>query len=686
MKYRILSLLLMILFEGIVTIPQAKGQNQTWREYLEQLTEEGMDEANIENMYEELIFLESNPINLNTATRDELQRFPLFSIDQALAVADFLEKNRPVYTVFELRNVVALDYATIERVLPFFYAGETTQKQKTFREIIKIGRNEIQNRFDKTLTQRAGYKHFSDSILARYPNRKYLGEDFYTSLKYSFTYKDKIQFGLVGEKDAGEPFLKANYPKGYDHYGFHLIVRDKGILKTLAVGDYRLSFGQGLVLNNDFMLSKTGTSTTVIRTTIEPKRHFSTAENGFFRGAAATMKIKNISFTTFYSDKYIDATISKEGDITSFKTDGYHRVPLDMEKKNNTREKVTGVNVNYRNNRLQIGINGLYHCFNRMYNPVLHDYNTYYLRNKENINGSVDYYYRFSRFVFAGETAFSKNGGRATLNALEWKPTTPHIGSVSVLYRNYSKAYQALYANAFSEGSNVQNEEGLYLCSTFYPFPCASLTIFADIIRFPWLRYNINDPSSAIDYYAMATYSFSRTSIIDIRYKLKRKKKNASYPDEKTTSVLPYITHKLRLRYVDTFKNKWNMRTTIDMNMYQIKYFPKEYGYMISQNIGYRNNSKLTGDFFVGYFHTNTYNTRVYSYERNILNTFYMPSFYGKGIRLALSARFAILQNLTFSLKGGFTQYSDRDGIGSGTEQIDGNRRTDIYTYLRWNF
>ena len=63
-----------------------------------------------------------------------------------------------------------------------------------------------------------------------------------------------------------------------------------------------------------------------------------------------------------------------------------------------------------------------------------------------------------------------------------------------------------------------------------------------------------------------------------------------------------------------------------------------------------------------------------------------MPSFYGKGIRLALSARFAILQNLTFSLKGGFTQYSDRDGIGSGTEQIDGNRRTDIYTYLRWKF
>lgn len=684
-KYRILTLLFIILFEGIEI--QVKGQNQTWREYLEQLAEEGTDGTTIENMYEELTSLENNPINLNAVTRDELQRFPLLSIDQAWAIADFLEKNRPVYTVYELRNVLALDYATIERILPFFYVGEVgDRKQETLGEIIKNGKNEIQNRFDKTLTQRAGYGCFSDSILARYPNRKYLGEDFYTSLKYSFAYKDKIQFGIVGEKDAGEPFLKTSYPKGYDHYGFHLIVRDRGILKTLALGDYRLSFGQGLVLNNDFMISKSGTSNTVIRNTIKPKRHFSTAENGFFRGAAAAIGIKNIMITAFYSNKYIDATISEEGNITSFKTDGYHRVPLDMEKKNNTREEVTGMNIHYSNNRFQIGINGLYYRYNRMYNPVLHDYNTYYLRDSMNTNGSIDYSYRFYRLVLAGETAISQNGAAATIHAIEWKPATPHIESVSLLYRNYSKAYQASYANAFSESSHIQNEEGLYIGSTLYPFPCTSLTMFIDIARFPWLRYNINKPSSAVDFYAMTSYSFSKNSLFDIRYKIKRKEKNTTYPDNTTTSVLPYMTHKIRLRYTGTFKNGWNMRTTVDVNRYQTKYFPKEYGYILAQNIGYSGDNKISGDFFVGYFHTDTYNTRVYSYERNILNTFYMPSFYGKGIRITLSARYAILRNVILSVKGGVTRYSDRDTLGSGTEQIDGNLRADIYTYLRWKF
>lgn len=152
-------------------------------------------------------------------------------------------------------------------------------------------------------------------------------------MKYAFTYRDRVQFGLVGEKDPGEPFLRKNYPAGYDHYGFHLIIRELGKLKTLAVGDYRLSFGQGLLLNNDFSLSKSWGTNTVIRRTQEPKRHFSTAESGYFRGAAAVFQMGNVTVTPFYSNKRFDANLSGDGQITSFKTDGYHRTSLEIEKK-----------------------------------------------------------------------------------------------------------------------------------------------------------------------------------------------------------------------------------------------------------------------------------------------------------------------------------------------------------------
>ncbi|MGV8962068.1 MAG: ComEA family DNA-binding protein [Candidatus Saccharimonadaceae bacterium] len=682
---RSLLLVLIIAVCWIMTLSM-QAQTNDWRTHLEQLAEEGMDETSIENMFEELVFIEQNPLNLNSVSRDELERFPLISNNQATAIADFLEKNRPIYTIFELRNVYLLNFATVEMILPFFYIGEMITKKEPFNiaKILKDSRHNVQVRLDKTLNQKAGYGEFSDSILSKYPNRKYVGEEFYHSLKYSISYRDKFQAGIVGEKDAGEPFWQPDYKKGYDHYGFHLIVRNVGKIKTLALGDYRLSFGQGLVLNNDFMLGKGFFSSNIVKQTTVPKRHFSTAEAGFFRGAAAVVNIKNVDVTMFYSNKLIDCNISSDQEITSFKTDGYHRVPLDWTKRNNTREQVMGANVNYKINKFQLGVSVLQHAFNRMYNPTLRYYNTDYWRGKVNVNLGVDYSYRFSKFNIAGETARSNNGSIAHIHMLQYFPST--LASFSVAYRDYPVDYQAMYAKAFAEGGTVQNEKGLYVGTIFYPISKLTVSMYGDIICFPSPKYNINEPSSALDLYALATYNITSQNFFEVRFKFKRKEKNTKYPDDKTTTVLPYQTNKLRLRYANTFRNGWYSRTTLDLVNYQLLYFPHENGYMISQNLGHRGNKKVQGDAFFGYFKSDTYNARLYSYERNILSTFYMPSFYGEGFRAVLSVRWNILNNLSLSVKASQTRYFDQDVISSGTEQINGNKRTDIFSYLVLKF
>lgn len=661
------------------------AQSNDWRTHLEQLAEdEAFDESAIENMFQELTMLESNPMNLNTVTREQLERFPLISYEQAAKIADFLEKNRPVYTVFELRNVSYLDFNTVELILPFFYAGEAEKAKVSVAQMLKSGRSEVQFRWDKTLNKRAGYGEFSDSILARYPNRKYRGEDFYTSLKYAFTYRDKIQFGVLGEKDAGEPFFKKGFAKGYDHYGFHLIVRDMGKLKTLAVGDYRLSFGQGLILNNDFMLSKAWATTNIIRRTQEPKRHFSTAESGFFRGAAAVFRVKNVGLTAFYSNNKFDANLSSDGKMTSFKTDGYHRTLGEMDKKNNAREQVVGVNVNYRKENLQIGVSGVYHTYNRVYYPAVQEYNYYYLRDSTNFNASVDYSYRLNQLSFAGEAAIARNGAVATTQMLQYSPS--NLLSLSTLYRYFPISYNAMHAQAFSDGSRVQNESGFYVGATFSPARRVSVTSYVDIFRFPWVKNQVDKPSKGVDFYLLGTYSVNRNSNIELRYKFKQKEQNARYPDENSRTVLPYHTQKIRLRYNNTLNSGWTFRTTFDGALYRQKHFEMEKGWMLSQNVSYRGSEKISGDFYAAYFKSDSFAARLYSYERNILTTFYMPSFYGEGMRLALSGRYNITSRLSFSAKIGHTRYFNRENIGSGTELIEGNSRTDLFTYLRWRF
>lgn len=106
MKYLIfICFFLILFFSGECLF----AQETDWRTYLEQLAEEEeMNESLIENLYEELSLLENNPLNLNTVTRSQLEEFPLLSTEQATEMADFLEKNRPLATVFELRNIPLL--------------------------------------------------------------------------------------------------------------------------------------------------------------------------------------------------------------------------------------------------------------------------------------------------------------------------------------------------------------------------------------------------------------------------------------------------------------------------------------------------------------------------------------------------------------------------------------------------
>lgn len=113
------------------------------------------------------------------------------------------------------------------------------------KSAMKYGKNEVITHIDIPFYKRKGYEH------------TYLGPSVYNSVKYAFRYRDQLYAGLVAEKDAGEPFFALHNRQGYDYYSFYLLLKDCGRLKTLSVGNYRLSFGQGLVISTDYLLGKT---------------------------------------------------------------------------------------------------------------------------------------------------------------------------------------------------------------------------------------------------------------------------------------------------------------------------------------------------------------------------------------------------------------------------------------------
>lgn len=645
-----------------------------WIEYMAELTEESEDTQALETLYAELSNLTQNPFDLNRVTREDLRKLPFLSDQQIEELVSFREKQGDFVSIYELKNIPAFDFQAISLIVPFVYVAEASAENLpvSARNLLEKGNNELIVRYEQSFQQKKGYRE-----------RKYLGEPFYHSLQYAGTFDNRVQWGLVAEKDAGEPFLNKRH-KGYDYYSGHLFLKDIKRIKSLAVGDYKVSFGQGLVVSNDFMPGRSALVTQAERRNNGFRRHYSTNETDFFRGAAATVEWNKVEVSLFYSFRRMDAGVDNRR-FTSFKTDGLHRTAGDREKRQTVSMHSFGGNVRYVSPDLCLGITALGHTFGcYAMEPEDKPYNRFYFRGKRNMNVSADYMIKNRRIKLYGETAFSENGALATLNALQLTPAS-YI-SFLLLHRYYDKRYQSFYGRAFGQNGTVQNEQGIYAGLQLVPFPYWKLSMYADVFRFPWLKYGVDSPSSGKEYMLQANYVPDGNLSVSIRYRYRQKEKNVA-GDEKGYNVLPCRQQRLRVQASCRFSPSVLSRTSADGIIYSEETGDRDKGIMIAQSIGWKPAKvPLQGDLYLAWFHTDDYNTRISSYERNLLYSFYMPSFYGRGIRLAATFRWEIVKRLSLSFKIGHTHYSDREVTGTGTEEIDGNRKTDFNGNLRWKF
>ena len=205
------------------------------------------------------------------------------------------------------------------------------------------------------------------------------------------------------------------------------------------------------------------------------------------------------------------------------------------------------------------------------------------------------------------------------------------------------------------------------------------LYAYFDYARFAWPRYRVSLPSQAFDNAIAASYTADRWRI-DARYRVRhRQRDNAD-----KTALRGYTDRRLRLALtLGTDKGAWNSRTQVDAA--QSRSDGNDLGLMVSQSAEARWRW-LRLYAFAAWFATDSYDSRLYAYERGPLYTFSFPAYYGRGVRYALMASADIWRNLTLTAKAGVTDYLDRSTIGSGLRRIDGSSMADIDVQLRWKF
>lgn len=657
--------------KNLISTSEEKKSLLLLEETMEELSMESETSDHWEDELEELSQRLNEPLNLNTITRRQLEQFPFLNDLQIENLLAYLYIHGPMQSIYELQAVEEMDKRTIDFLLPFVCVSPLEEKSyyPSVRQLVKYGKHEVLTRLDVPFYQRKGYR------------TAYLGPSLYHSFRYSFRYGEFMQLGFTGEKDAGEPLFALHNRKGYDFYSYYVMIKHLGPIETLALGNYRLSFGQGLVLGNGFGLGKSFSIHTSDYRTYGIRKHSSTDETNYFRGIAATLHWKNrCHISAFYSHRSMDGVL-KDGVITSIYKTGLHRSQTEANKKQQFAMQAMGGNVTYEQGSFRAGTTGIYYFFNHSYEPGLSKYAKYNLRGNYFYNVSADYRFTLGKLMASGEVAKGKKG-YALLNRVQvaFSPDA----RVMLLHRYYSHDYWAYFAHGWGESSTPQNENGWYIAADVVPW--AKWRIFGslDFFSFPWWKYRISKPSRGWEGRLQALYAPFGDLSMYWNYQYKQKERDITGSGGKKIRT----THRHKARYRLTYQPaNWEFKTTVDYVHFHSVGSEPEQGWQVTQSAGYHfQNFPLIITLQGTWFHTTSYDSRVYAYERGLLNTFYTPSFNGKGYRCSAHLRYDWNPHWMCILKIGHTGYLDRDEIGSGNDLIASSYKTDLQLQLRVKF
>jgi hypothetical protein len=670
----------------------------TGGEVIEQQIENLAERSDIETDYsdwvEELNLLRVRPVNINSGDENELRRLFFLNDLQISNLIEYTNQYGPLASIYELQVIDGFNERIVSQMIPFITLSPYVPEKFSLKRALKYGGTDVMFRYQRVLQEQAGYADVTDSVRTASPNSYYLGSQNSLFLRVQYAYKDYLKFGLVCDNDAGETFLPKSdtLHKGFDFYSMHLFLKNIGIVKQLAIGDYHVQFGQGLTMWSGFSMGKAAGSVVMRRRAPALRPHASSNEYAFQRGVATTIALGKFDLTAFYSNRRVDANLvvadsinSTEDMVTSLQETGYHRTPAELADKGSNHEIAEGGHIAWNGQRLRAGVT-LYHinysipfetqdALYKKFQPVLNS-NTY---------AGFDYSYNFKTLTLYGETCKQIDYGIAFLQGLSFSPD-PRL-SLAVIYRNYQKNYLNNLSAAFGESSNNTNEQGVYVGMVATPIAKITISAYADMFRYEWLHYQVDAPSGGQEYSAQFAYNISRRGDLIFGYRNLVNPMNYSLNGEKMNNIGESNRNYFRIQFNFQALPWLKLQSRIEIVKRQSPDKAGEKGYIIFKGIQVK---PLEKDWSVSFrydlFETDSYDTRLYTYEQDVPYSFSVPSFSGKGSRFYLYYTTNITKKIAVILRFAQTWYSDRNVISSGLDEINGNKKSDVKAVLRISF
>ena len=607
------------------------------------------DLENTENVNEELLeqmeeVHENGRPNLNdlsyevAVTRLQLSDYQYYQLQL------YIENYGQLYSVYELAAIDGFSDEDMRMLMGKVVILPPPKPRPTFRDLMRSSKSVFWLRYGQVVEKQAGY----DTSRTNH----YKGSPAHVQFRYDFTVRQNIGFRIAGEKDAGEQFFRGEQKYGFDHYSGSIYAKNIKWLKYAVLGDYRLNFGQGLVLGSSMMSGKGGGVATARRFSDGVRAVATTNEGEFFRGGAVTLG------NAQWSGSFFAGAVTKSN-RTAF-----------------------GGALSYRRARFSLG--GQFVCIGEYADSATSREKWRSLERPRQWNASLSYQTVVRRLLLFGEVAVNERGKPAVLQAATL-PVTPMF-QLAGLVRYYTTGYQSPMGSGFRVTSGDCGEFGFYLTGHLVLSKSVEADIFGDYYRLLWLSYRTDSPVQGMDVGVTLTGRLSRKSSLFVRYQWRTRPQNES-EDVYMHRLMEQCRHKLRLQWISEpfvfLKTKTEISMVFNKGSDAIRW---NKGLLMYQDLAFNfRKPQLSLHLRIAYFDTDTYDERLYAYENDVYYAFTVGSYYYQGIRGYLMLRYKI-QNFSIWFRVSRTHYLDRQTISSGLTQIDKPHKTEVKVQGMYRF
>lgn len=627
--------ILIILLLSFSGISHAQVENHSDESQLEDLSEEQEVEPEDEYNAQELQAFQKDPVNLNDAER--IADFPLISAAQSENLIRYRQAMGDLVSVYELQAVPGFDPEFIRSILLYITVRPSQSIADNLYQRLRNGHHSIM--FRPTLASKTLFRY-------RYQNR------------------EKLQYGLLTEKDAAEHSFT-------DFYSFHLQFRDRGLVKSLILGDYSLNIGQGLIHWQSQAFRKSASVLAIMREAETIRPYQSSGEYNFQRGIATAIGTKRFIATVFFSSRKLDGNIDStlmQPLVTSINSSGLHVTKSERARKGNLDLITYGLNFRYGHEQRHVAITAINYQYSLPTSKRPDPYNRFALQGRSFSRFGADYSVTISNLHLFGELALANTGATAVLAGL--LASLDKNADLSLVVRNIARNYQSLYGNAFTENTMPSNEQGCYAGLSLRPTSVWRIDTYFDVFRFPWLKYRVDAPSAGYQCLAQLTWKPSRTIEVYSRFRVRSKPLNSSdgiFNDPGQTDQKNFRAQaSMRLNSSVTFRSR------VELCWFRAGGGPTSAGQLLFFDLIYKPMGKwYSGNARFQSFEIDSYDARIYAYENDVLFVSSIPLVTGSGWRTYFNFRakfkwsFFVRSAVDACVKLAYTHYLDPPSVMS---------------------